>query len=382
MRSNAVHPRVDRAAQQEIEQTSRDREWSAMPASEAAHQALQETARKLAATHESLGSARQIQFREDVAAAAEIVRERLSDPESNRRGSPLNSAAASLLPVFRQAILAEAAGGLVAPAAAFALLLAIERAQAEEATDASECFVNRLAGPDGFRLLVEVTHDMRSPLNAILFLIEQIRSGRSGSLSAIQERQAGLVYSAAFGLSALASDVIELAHDGHRLMDREPTPFSLASVLQSVRDIVLPVAEEKRLTLRISPAEADVRLGHPTALCRVLLNLTTNALKFTPAGYVEVSCRSTSRQRVEFSVSDTGRGIPNDVLARLFQAFRRRPGDGSYAFSSAGLGLSICQRLISAMGGELKVETELEKGTQFSFELDLPLGPRVSGPSW
>ena len=72
-----------------------------------------------------------------------------------------------------------------------------------------------------------------------------------------------------------------------------------------------------------------------------------------------------SRTRVEFSVSDTGRGIPDSVLATLFEAFRQRQSHGSYAFSSAGLGLSICQKLIAAMGGELKVETKLEHGTRF-----------------
>lgn len=347
----------------------------------AAQQALDEAARKLDVL--SAASDHGDEFPSDaVAAVAQNIRERLAPAEPHGKPSPPNGAAASLLPAFRRSILEEAVAGRIAPVAAFALLLAIEHAQADVATDASECFVKRLAGPDGFQLLVEVTHDMRSPLNAILFLIEQMRSGRNGSLSSVQERQAGLVYSAAFGLSALASDVIELAQGGSRLMDREPTPFSLASVLQSVRDIVLPVAEEKRLELRTSPPEADLRLGYPTALCRVLLNLTTNALKFTPSGHVEVACRSTSRQRVEFSVSDTGRGIPKSVLARLFQPFRPRPTDGSYAFSSAGLGLSICQRLIVAMGGELKVETELEKGTRFSFDLDLPLCPRVSGSNW
>ena len=79
---------------------------------------------------------------------------------------------------------------------------------------------------------------------------------------------------------------------------------------------------------------------------------------------------------MEFVVEDTGRGIPPHVVATLFDAFRRRHAPGDYAFSSAGLGLSICRKLIVAMGGELQVETELERGTRFRFELELPPAPR------
>ena len=117
---------------------------------------------------------------------------------------------------------------------------------------------------------------------------------------------------------------------------------------------------------------ADLRVGHASALNRVLLNLATNAIKFTNTGSVDVTCRELDRARIEFSVQDTGRGIPSHVLDNLFEAFRQRQMPGDYAFSSAGLGLSICQNLVKAMGGELGVETELERGTRFYFMLDLP----------
>jgi signal transduction histidine kinase len=114
-----------------------------------------------------------------------------------------------------------------------------------------------------------------------------------------------------------------------------------------------------------------VRIGHPSALNRVLLNLATNAIKFTNTGSVTVSTREIDRSKIEFSVQDTGRGIPEHVMGSLFEAFRQRQTPGDYAFSSAGLGLSICQKLLRAMGGELQVATELERGTRFYFTLDL-----------
>ncbi len=255
---------------------------------------------------------------------------------------------------------------------ALRLLGAIEIVTAAIDRDAAQRFATSLTGPDGLHLVVEVAHDMRSPLTSILFLAERLRKGQSGPISPIQERQLGLVYSAAYGLSALASDVIELARGGARLIDRRPMPFSVASILQSVHDIVQPIAEEKGLAIRLVPPDGDMRVGYPAALNRVLLNLTTNALKFTHVGSVEVVVTEKSRTRLEFAVKDTGRGIPPQVLATLFDAFRRRQKPGEYAFSSAGLGLSICQTLVSAMGGELLVETALERGTCFFFELELP----------
>jgi len=239
--------------------------------------------------------------------------------------------------------------------------------------DWSQHFADRLSAPDGLELVVEVAHDLRSPLTSILFLAETLQRGRSGPVNQVQERQLGLIYSAAFGLSSVASDVIELARGGDRLVDLDPIPFSVADILESVRDIVQPIAEEKSLAVRLTAPEADFRIGHPVALSRVLLNLTTNALKFTAEGSVEVIARQTGARRLEFSVRDTGRGIPPQSMATLFEPFRRRQKSGEYAFSGSGLGLSICRKLVEAMGSSLSVETTMGTGTRFFFELELPL---------
>ncbi len=257
------------------------------------------------------------------------------------------------------------------------LLRAFETVQEVLDIDAAHRFAARLTGNSAQQLVVEMAHDMRSPLGSILILAERLRAGAGGELAPIQQRQLGLIYSAAFGLSALAGDVIELARGGTTLMDQQPIAFAVSEVLQSILDILRPMAEEKRLTMRCTGPSADVRVGHPAALNRVLLNLATNAIKFTNTGAVDVTCRELDRSRVEFSVRDTGRGIPDYVKSNLFEAFRQRQVPGDYAFSSAGLGLSICQKLVGAMGGALEVETELEKGTRFHFILELPQPARM-----
>ena len=102
------------------------------------------------------------------------------------------------------------------------------------------------------------------------------------------------------------------------------------------------------------------------------LNLTTNALKFTNEGFVEVRGTMLGGDRIEFSVRDTGRGIPPQHMATLYEPFRRRQRQAEYAFSGSGLGLSICRKLVEAMHSTMQVETESGQGTRFYFVLELP----------
>jgi signal transduction histidine kinase len=226
-----------------------------------------------------------------------------------------------------------------------------------------------LSGPDGLSLVVEVAHDLRSPLTSILFLAETLQRGQSGDVNELQHRQLGLIYSAALGLSTVASNVIELARGGERLADDQPAPFSVTDILESVHDIVHPMAEEKGLTVRLLPPASDHRLGYPHALSRVLLNLTTNALKFTEEGFVEIVAREVDLTRLEFSVRDSGPGISGQALETLYLPFR--PSGDRYAFSGTGLGLELSRRLVEAMGSELLVETKPRWGTRFYFCLGL-----------
>jgi len=252
------------------------------------------------------------------------------------------------------------------------ILQAIERMREAIEPGWAQDLTTPLSGPDSLELLVQIAHDLRSPLTSILFLAETLQRGQSGSVTELQCRQLGLIYGAALGLSSVASDVIELARGGDQLVEKESEPFSVTGVLDSVRDIVWPIAEEKRLTVRVLAPPTDQRLGHPIALGRVLLNLTTNALKFTDEGYVEIVTRETAPTRVEFAVRDSGKGINPAVVNSLFQPFRRSASLGRLCFSETGLGLTMCRKLVEAMDSELLVETRPGWGTRFFFELDLP----------
>ena len=262
------------------------------------------------------------------------------------------------------------------------LLVAIERVREAVADDSAHALAAHLAGADGAELLVEVAHDLRSPLTSILFLAETLQRGQSGPVTDVQRRQLGLIYTAALGLSNVASDIVDLTRSD-QLIEPSPVPFSVAGMLDAIRDIVRPIAEEKQLALRLLPPAVDERLGHPTALGRVLLNLTTNALKFTHSGYVEIVAHDVGLDRVEFSVRDSGRGIDPAIVSTLYDPLRKTVGRAGWLFSQTGLGLTICRKLTHALGSELRVETRPEWGTRFFLELDMPActSPRSSGPS-
>jgi signal transduction histidine kinase len=256
---------------------------------------------------------------------------------------------------------------------------ALDRLEASARADVARSTVDELSGPHALELLVEVAHDMRSPLGSILFLVERLRGQPAVANDPSSSRALGLVYGAAFGLSSMVGDVMELARGGDRLAGGEPAPFALAALVAELRDIVQPIAEEKRLEFTVGPVPPEVRVGHASALQRVLLNLVTNALKFTPAGEVALRVTADGPTRVSFTIQDTGPGIPAAVQAQLFQAFRPRSTGQGTAFSSAGLGLAICRKLVATMGGELRVASLEGRGTRFAFALDLPPAPILAG---
>lgn len=258
-------------------------------------------------------------------------------------------------------------------------LASIERAAAALRRAIAGGGVPASAMPDGYEFAAGVAHDLRSPLTSILFLAETLHSGQSGPTNDIQRRQLGIIYSAALGLVSVASDIIELVRGGDGLTEREPMLFSVTEILESVHDIVRPMAEEKSLGVHLFPPAIDHRWGFPLALSRVLLNLTTNGLKYTDSGFVEIAVRATSPARLEFSVRDTGRGYGPEALETLYDPYRRSSGK-TFGFSGTGLGLAISRKLVTAMGSTLEVETRPKWGTRFFFEVELPPGPEADPP--
>ncbi len=330
--------------------------------------ALQIAARRVAANlgdsgNDVAGSAEVAELLAQLASSVQLWQADPAAPLDERMQSPL---ARRLLGLLRAELVR--------------LLEATDRVREAVDPARAESFPAQLSGPHGLELLADMVHDVRSPLTSILFLAETLQREQSGPVNELQRRQLGLIYGAALGLSSVASDLRELAQGGDYLVEEEPVPFSVSAVLESVRDIVRPIAEERRLAVQLMAPAGDHRLGHPVALSRVLLNLATNALKFTDEGYVEIVAHAFVPERVEFSVRDSGRGIDPHIVENLFQPLRRAVGRSRPSFSQTGLGLMMCRKLTAAMGAELKVETRVGWGTRFSFELSLPRCPEPGLP--
>lgn len=259
---------------------------------------------------------------------------------------------------------------------AIRLMKAVDVVRRAIEPDWDQYFSSQLSGPDGLNLVVAVAHDIRSPLTSIRCLAETLERGHSGPVTEVQRKQLRLIYSASLGLSSMATDVIEMARRGDLPSEQEPMSFSVSETIESVLDMVRPIAEEKGLTMRFGGPTTDQRIGRPIALSRVLLNLTTNALKFTDEGSVEILTRPVGPTRLEFSVRDTGRGISEEALASLYQPFRRSSGraarSSGFLFSGTGLGLAMCRKLLGMLDSELQFETAAGQGTRFFFELELP----------
>jgi len=230
-------------------------------------------------------------------------------------------------------------------------------------------FIARLTGADCADAVVAIAHDIRSPLGSILLLVDALRRTERTTPNPIRERQLGLIYGAAFGLSTTVSNLIAAAR-GDGLVQGRPMPFSVSETMHAVSTIVQPMCEEKGIPLGIEFPENDARTGHQSAIQQALLNLASNALRYTDAGSVAMGCSEVTGQLVEFWVEDSGPGIPDEVLERLCYGF---PPEGvKLRFSSAGLGLAIVRTLVEAMGSTLQVDSGSD-GTRFSFVLSLPV---------
>jgi signal transduction histidine kinase len=255
--------------------------------------------------------------------------------------------------------------------AALAALRGLETLEGTILPREAQEFAARLTDPDGFELLVEVAHDLRSPLTSITFMAETLRAGHSGELTDLQKSQLGLIWSAAFAMMSVFSDLMDLARERSSIFEDSPGPFSISGCFEDLRQMVEPMVVVKGIELRLKPPLHERVVGHRLALFRVLLNLATNAIKFTEEGFVEVSARTVDRNLVEFSVRDTGHAIPEEAQQTLFEPFKKARDRRGYFFSGSGLGLSIARRYVRAMGSDLRFETKPGWGTRFHFQLEL-----------
>ncbi|MCK5840560.1 MAG: response regulator [Candidatus Sabulitectum sp.] len=225
--------------------------------------------------------------------------------------------------------------------------------------------------------LANMSHEIRTPLNAIIGMAELLGETR---LSSEQKQYVRVFNSAGENLLTLINDILDLSkvEAGHIVL--EQTEFSLEAVLTSVCDTLSLKAHGKNLELnsRIVPGTIVGRIGDPTRLRQILLNLASNSIKFTSAGEVSMTVSTLSSGMLRFEVSDTGIGIPPDKLDLIFESFEQADSSTTRKFGGTGLGLAISRRLVELMGGRINVESTEGSGSTFSFVIELPVAADYS----
>jgi signal transduction histidine kinase len=219
--------------------------------------------------------------------------------------------------------------------------------------------------PSSLDLAVGLAHDVRSPLGAIMALAELVETGAGGPVTETQQRLLGMMREAADGLARMTTDIVEGERRRLSLDGNAVSAFEVQEVLGNVRSIVQPMAEHSGLNVVMTNQAPRSWSGQGDAVTRVLLNLLTNALKYTKKGTVEYGALQLSATQVRFFVRDSGGGLPSQPVR---PARRTRPRSGWKGVSS-GLGLAISRALLDRMGSTLELESTPGEGCCFHFAL-------------
>jgi signal transduction histidine kinase len=220
------------------------------------------------------------------------------------------------------------------------------------------------------RFLATLGHEIRTPMTGVLGMAELLQGSELGPR---QRGQVEAIHRAGEHLLRLVNDALDLARIEAGKLVLEDAPFDLHELLDEVGALLQPLAQARRLgfTLVRMPGTPRVLQGDAGRVRQILLNLGSNAIKFTDAGEVSLHCHPAA-SGVRLEVRDTGEGMDAEQLSRLFRRFEQAGGPGEGHRGGTGLGLAICRELAEAMGGNIEVESKPGQGTAFRVRLPLP----------
>jgi PAS domain S-box-containing protein len=220
--------------------------------------------------------------------------------------------------------------------------------------------------------LARMSHELRTPLNSVIGFADVMLLGMTGEISEEQKRQLGMIARSGRELLDLINDILDLSKVEAGRIEVEPTPFDVRDLVDDIAESLRAQAEGKGVALEVSLPPGPVTMVSDKRMIRqILVNLVGNAVKFTEQGSVTLAVRKRDGT-MEFVVTDTGCGIAEENLPRVFDEFWQLRGPRDPNLSGTGLGLAISQRLARLLGGTLGVESTLGEGASFALTV-----PRV-----
>ena len=229
--------------------------------------------------------------------------------------------------------------------------------------------------------LANMSHEIRTPMNAVIGMTEMVLEM---NLSDVQRDYLQTVLDSAESLMSIINEILDFSKIESGKLQLENIPFSLREFLgDTMKSLALRAHSAKlELAWHVDPEVPDWIVGDPTRLRQIIVNLVGNSIKFTEQGEILVSASSKPANNgsceFQFSVQDTGIGIPEDRLEAVFEAFQQADSSTTRKFGGTGLGLAISSRLVELLNGRIWVESELGKGTSFHFSCVLDEGPEAS----
>ena len=216
-----------------------------------------------------------------------------------------------------------------------------------------------------------VSHELRTPLTAIKGSVDNMLDGITGPITDRQTRYLARIKSNADRLARLIADVLDLSKIESGKIDLRLASLPISSILREVVEVLRPLAGEKLIDLEVLGLDNDVEVwGDRDKVIQILMNLIGNALKFTPLhGKISIGVGKLGTEWVKFCVANTGPGIPAEEAGKIFDKFYQLEQSNRQKAQGTGLGLAISKALVEMHGGDIRLESDVDRGCVFSFTL-------------
>ncbi len=229
--------------------------------------------------------------------------------------------------------------------------------------------------------LANMSHEIRTPMNSVLGMTELLRET---SLTSDQRQYVEILNRAAEHLLTLIDEILDLSKVESGKLSLQTLPFDLERLVSETAELMRIRLSGREVVLKweLAPGTPTLLIGDPHRLRQILVNLIGNAIKFTFTGEIVVKIRpiESAPAIIEFCVRDTGIGIANDKLDRVFESFTQLDPTTTRTYGGAGLGLTICRRLVELMGGRIWVESETGQGSSFYFTAQFEIARALPAP--